>query len=441
MSRTPERVAAELARRGSDNEAMYCALLRGETAGSEAWLAAQLRRADALGDDLPDAFDDLDAWTERRAAAVGRHYADYLAARRNGEPRRMFSGRAHALYFLQQVAPTKCVDGAWLHGALEHWADPRYHGLIRTYLEELGDGDPACNHVVIFRRLLAGQGVHEPLPLADERYLQGALQLALGLNLERFLPEVLGYNLGYEQLPLHLLISTHELEELGFDAQYFRLHVTIDNASTGHARKALDALRQLWPAEGGEAFHRRVVRGYRLNDLSAGSTDIAAGFDLESELLAALERKRIFGQQMHADHCRFEGRTVNEWLSAPGSFPAFLQVLQDKGWILRDRDPAESRFWQLVDGPRAAMFGVFSPYEKQLLHDWIAGNWQPPRRRSRPLPVVEPPLPLLAPDLSISQLVGQLAGDHHATPQGLAATQRYRDLTGLKGGHCHATDR
>lgn len=441
MSRTPERVAAGLATCARSNEAMYLALLRGETEGSDDWLAARLRRADALGDDLPAALDDFDAWIERRAAAVGRDYTDYLVARRNGEPRRMFSGRAHALYFLQQVTPTKCVDGAWLYGALRHWADPRYHGLIRTYLEELGDGDPACNHVLIFRRLLSGLGLHEALPLADERYLQGALQLALGFNTERFLPEVLGYNLGYEQLPLHLLISTHELEELGFDAHYFRLHVTIDNASTGHARKALEALRRLWPAEGGEDFHRRVARGYRLNDLSAGATDIAAGFDLDSELLAALERKRIFGQQMHGDHCRFEGRTVNEWLSAPGSFPAFLQVLQDKGWILRDRDPVQSRFWQLIDGPQAAMFGVFSPYEKQLLHDWIAGDWQAPRRRSRPLAVVEPALPVIAPDVPLTQLIGQLAGDHHATLQGLAATQRYRELTGLKGGHRHATDR
>ena len=441
MSRTSERVAAELASRDGRNEAMYCALLRGETHGSDAWLAAQLRRTDALGDDLPASLDEFAAWTELRAANVGRQYADYLAARRSGGPRRMFAGRAHALYFLQQVSPTKCVDGAWLYGALQQWADPRYHGLIRTYLEELGDGDPACNHVVIFRRLLTEQGCFEAVPLADERYLQGALQLALGFNTERFLPEVLGYNLGYEQLPLHLLISTHELEELGLDAHYFRLHVTIDNASTGHARKALEALRLLWPAEDSEAFYRRVARGYRLNDLGAGATDIAAGFDLESELLAALERKRIFGRQMHSDHCRFEGRTVNEWLSAPGSFPAFLQVLQDKGWILRERDPVQSRFWQLIDGPQAAMFGVFSPYEKQLLHDWIAGGWQPPRRRARPLALVEPTLPTLALGLPVEQLIEQLAADRHATPQGLAATQRYRELTGLKGGHCHATDR
>lgn len=443
MGRMPELddVKASPAVHGGGVENLYFELLRGGVTGSEEWLAAQLRRADALGDDLPVSAGQLGAWIEQRNAQVAQRYADYLEQRRAGAPRRMFSNRAHALYFLQQVTPTKAVDGAWLHGVLAHWDDPRYHGLIRIYLEELGDGDPACNHVVIWRRLLTEQGCHEPVPLADERYLQGALQLALGCNSEAFFPEVLGYNLGYEQLPLHLLISSHELNELGIDPHYFRLHVTIDNASTGHANKALEAVRQFWPEQGGDEFYRRLARGYRLNDLGAGSMDVAAGFDLESELLAALERKRVFAQHLHSDRCRFDGRTVNEWLSAPGSFPAFLDALQRQRWILRDRDPAESRFWQLVEGPQAAMFGVFSPYEKQLLHDWIAGDWQAPKTRSVPVLFPEVELPRPERELSIAELIEQMAGDRHATPLGLAATRRYIQLTGLKGGHCHAIDR
>lgn len=436
MGRAPARVA--VASRDVAIEARYLAMMQGDRAGSEEWLANQLRRTDALGDDLPVNPDELAGWTAQRAAAVAQQYADYLQARREGAPRRMFGGRAHALHFLQQVTPTKCVDGAWLFGVLRHWDDPRYHNLIRIYLEELGDGDPACNHVVIFRRLLTEQGCHERVPLADECYLQGALQLALGYNTDRFLPEVLGYNLGYEQLPLHLLISTYELEELGIDAHYFRLHVTIDNAATGHANKAVEALRQFG---GDEAFYRRVARGYRLNDLGAGGADIAAGFDLETELLAALERKRVFGQHLHSDRCRFDGRTVNEWLAAPGGFPGFLDVLQRQRWILRDRDPAESRFWQLVDGPHAAMFGVFSPYEKQLLHDWIAGDWQPATSRPQPTHLAPQTLPALPDDLPLDQVIEALVADRHATPYGLAATRRYLQLTGLKGGPGHATDR
>ena len=57
----------------------------------------------------------------------------------------------------------------------------------------------------------------------------------------------------------------------------------------------------------------------------------------------------------------------------------FSTALENKGWIKRHQDPQASRFWQLIEGDGAAMFGVFSPYEKQLLHDWIAGDWTPER--------------------------------------------------------------
>ncbi|MNJ31020.1 hypothetical protein D3C77_256400 [compost metagenome] len=364
----------------------------------------------------------------------------YLQDRRQGEPRRYFLNRSQALYFLQQVAPTKKVDGAWLYGMLKHWQDPRYHGLIRTYLEELGDGVAACNHVLIYQRLLSQLNCLEPVPLADERYLQGALQLALGFNSDDFLPEVLGYNLGYEQLPLHLLISAYELAELGIDGHYFRLHVTIDNPASGHAQKAVQAVQSLWPGNAGEDFYQRLSRGYRLNDLGDSTPSVIASFDLERELLVALERKRSFGQYLHSDYCRVQGRTVNQWLAQPGSMLAFLQALEHQGWIKRNQDPAGSRFWQLVEGPRAAMFGVFSPYEKQLLHDWIAADWQAPaaaKARHCPTPEAVAQQPAVPVPSAIDTLIGKMAGAAHALPEGLAATRAYIRLTGLGQGSAH----
>ena len=45
-----------------------------------------------------------------------------------------------------------------------------------------------------------------------------------------------------------------------------------------------------------------------------------------------------------------------------------------------------------IEGDRAAMFGVFTPYEQQLLYDWIAGDWQAPAPADRdPLaPLADP---------------------------------------------------
>lgn len=412
------------------------------------FLAEQLQRAALLPEELPQDPSAWQEWVAGHCTEVARQYADYLQQRQAGGPRQFFSNKAHALYFLQAVAPTKLVDGAWLYGLLAQWRDPRFDGLLCTYLEELGDGNPAQNHVVIYRKLLAEHGLQDASAIADERYLQGALQLALGACGEACLPEVIGYNLGYEQLPLHLLISAYELSELGIDPYYFTLHVTIDNASTGHAQKAVQAVLDLLPLEADRSeFLRRVALGYRLNDLGQGSRAIIEGFDLEQEVLAMLERKRPFGQHMHSDYCRFDGKTVNQWLATPEQLPGFLQVMQDKGWIKRNQDPQASRFWQLIDGDGAAMFGVFSPYEKQLLHDWIAGDWtslerNTTPRRSRQVATPDAAVPEHDPDVQrltcalqgqdghaqMATLIPWLSPARHAHPAGLLATRRFIEL-------------
>jgi hypothetical protein len=339
-------------------------------------LDAYLEQARQLPHDLPDALDDaaaLQAWMLQRVAAVGDEYQCYLNERKDGAPRRYFSNRSHALYFLQSVAPTKLADGAWLYALLPHWKDVGLHGLIRTYLEELGDGIAEKNHVVLYRRLLATHGCEQWQHLDDAHFVQGAIQLCLASEGEHFLPELIGYNLGYEQLPLHLLITSCELNELGIDPYYFTLHVTIDNAAAGHARKAVQSLQQMRPPAGdAQDFHRRVADGYRLNELGAGTLSVIASFRLQDEVVRMLQEKAAVGSNMHSDYCRVAGRSVNDWLARPERIPAFLGALENAGWIRRGEPAEQSRFWRLIQGERAEMFGVFSDYEQQLLRDWIA---------------------------------------------------------------------
>ncbi|RYY83609.1 MAG: iron-containing redox enzyme family protein, partial [Comamonadaceae bacterium] len=116
---------------------------QGRAAQAEAFLAQQLPRVEGLPTDLPETPDGLADWMAASAADVTARYGDYLARRKAGGPREFFSNRAHTLFFLQAVAPTKLVDGAWLFGTLGHGKDPRLAGLVQTYLEELGDGDPS----------------------------------------------------------------------------------------------------------------------------------------------------------------------------------------------------------------------------------------------------------------------------------------------------------
>jgi hypothetical protein len=76
-------------------------------------------------------------------------------------------------------------------------------------------------------------------------------------------------------LPLHLLITAYELKELHIDPYYFTLHVTVDNADSGHAKQAVDAVFNAMPRLGdAENFWRRVRNGYRLNLLGASTNSI-----------------------------------------------------------------------------------------------------------------------------------------------------------------------
>jgi len=354
------------------------------------YLRERLEEAGRLACDLPPALDGLAAWMERRHDEVGGQYLAYLQARKAGAPRRYFSCRAHALYFLQGVAPTKMVDGAWLYGLLPRWRDERFRGLIRTYLEELGEGRAHANHVAMYRKLLAVSGCEHGSPAGDGHYVQGAIQLCLAYGCRDFLPEVVGFNLGYEQLPLHLLITTYELAELGLDSYYFQVHLTVDNAGTGHARKAVEAVRAACPAMGGsQDYYQRVRRGYLLNELGLGTVSVIQSFDLQAEIERILRDKSRHGRHMHSDYCKVAGRTVNDWLSEPGGMADFLQALQRQGWIKRHADPSESRFWRLLQGERAEMFGVFSRYELQVIHDWIAGEraGEPAARAAQAVPL------------------------------------------------------
>jgi len=339
---------------------------------SRAFLAAALGDAARLDSDIPDDPRLLASWLARAHEQTASAYRRYLDGRHAGEPRRLFRNRSHALHFIKSVAPTKLVDGAWLYGLLPRWTDARLAPLIRIYLEELGDGVAEQHHVLLYRKLLSVHGVHRWQDLSDEHHVQGAIQLSLAHHAAGLLPEVIGFNLGYEQLPLHLPITAYELNELGIDPYYFSLHVTIDNASTGHARKSLQCALDCMPRAGNAAhFYRRLVAGFKLNDLGMGTMGAIASFDLDRELTAVLTDKGRIGAQLHSDYCRIAGRSVTEWLTTPGGMPEFLKALVSAGWIRRGAELQESRFWRLLNDESGAMFGVFDDYEKQLIGDWI----------------------------------------------------------------------
>jgi hypothetical protein len=417
------------------------------------FLQHQLALVDAIAVDLPDVPQQLNDWAQDNVKNIGNQYHSYIAERQAGAPRSLFSTRSHALYFLRAVAPTKLVDGAWLYGLLPHSKDSCLAPFISIYLDELGHGKEDQNHVSLYHRLLMHEDINTRLPLSDQHYVQGAIQLSLARYADEYLPEIIGFNLGYEQLPLHLLITAYELAELGIDPYYFTLHVTIDNFDSGHAYKALEGALALIPKidDGGD-FYRRLVRGYKLNFLGIDTPSVIAEFNAGRELNLMLQHKSELGKFMHSDMARIEGRTINQWLAEPARIGDFVEALIRAGWIKRHQNPNQSRFWRMISASNGVMAGVFNRAEQRLIYDWICGDWR--ETHSTELPNVGRLSPRRVPrseakksvDLNsditrLQQQVSQCANDQaamdllvpylspalHHSPVGLAATRIFSE--------------
>ena len=310
-------------------------------------------------------------------------FQQYLERRQQGGAREYFRSRSAAYDFLIKVAPVKRVDGSWLFSTTQYAEHPHLHDLILIYLEELGLGSAQANHVCMYNQLLEQLKLSKFVDLLEDAYFyQPAIQLALAYAGQDMLPEIIGFNLGYEQLPLHLLISNYELRELGIDPQYFNVHITIDNAESGHASSALDALYRLAPFYPSDEFIERVRKGYALNDCGISSTEVINNIDLKALTLKVMQNKALVGQSIHSDRCQFKGKSINQWLSHPDDVAEFLDLLIEKNWIKLNQDPTESRFWNMIQSADGKMFGVFSSAERQIIYDWISNPTQDPQYAS-----------------------------------------------------------
>ncbi len=337
-------------------------------------LQRELHQIDSPSIPLPDEPVQIKDWLFQQNMQNCERYQQYLSRRQAGGQREYFQHVAAAYDFLVKVAPVKYVDGSWLYSTLKHWPDPNFQHLIMIYLEELGLGSAKANHVSMYQQLLSSLNLQDLVEgLEDEYYYQPVVQLALAYAPQQYLPEVIGFNLGYEQLPLHLLISNYELAELGLDHQYFNVHITIDNLDNGHAHRSVAALEYGYSQAANKTeFIDKLKRGYALNDVGLGSTEIIKNSDLTPLIEKIFKKKAVVGKLIHNNRCRFAQASVNEWLSNDQKVVEFLQVLQDKQWIKRGQHPSESRFWQLIHNEEGKMFGVFSVAEQQIIYDWIA---------------------------------------------------------------------
>ena len=336
-------------------------------------------------------------------------WEDYVARRRAGAPIEMFKDRDECLWWLKQVAPVKYVDGAWL-GHINKVTTP--FGLRKAtkdawqvMSEELGDGQPVMNHVYVYRELMREIGAGLPdgdsLDFIDPRHelneenpWKAAVgQLLISLFPHEFLPEILGFNMHFEGLTMETMKAAKEVEELGLNAYYFILHISIDNADSGHTaiamqavEKYLDIVRQ---TEGSAAVQRewkRVQAGFILSKHLSMSPECpsqrkspAESFPRDIREAEVMNIFRAKAPVAHKIHCtsrvRLGGRKLVDWLDPRAlTSKAWQQDFMDtlanfKPWI-RKGDSVNSKLMQELAW-EGKMFGSFTQNEVEAVRRWI----------------------------------------------------------------------
>ncbi|MCJ1411929.1 hypothetical protein MMC19_006021 [Ptychographa xylographoides] len=335
-----------------------------------------------------------------------RQWAQYLERRKKGSPRELFSDTAEAKIWLKQTAPVKYVDGAWL-GHINKITTPFNLRRVtkdawQVLSEEYGDGDLDKNHVHVYRDLM--RDIEAGLPegytedfikakhnLNSTRVWRAAVgQLLISLFPHEFLPEILGFNMHFELLTVDTLKATKELEEVKLNNYYFVLHISIDNADSGHTAMAMqtvvDYIENIKKAQGNAAAQlawKRIQAGYNLSahlpstpEPSDPNSDNFPRNPCEAEMIRIFRAKSSVAQQIHcSSRLKIGRRTLVEWLAADsfGSKQRQMEFLHDlsnmKPWI-RKGNSENSRFIQYLSW-KGKMFGSFTQKEVDVVKKWI----------------------------------------------------------------------
>ncbi|PSR84452.1 hypothetical protein BD289DRAFT_434192 [Coniella lustricola] len=377
-----------------------------QTQLEEGLLLARYKRGEHSILDIPsfDA-DALLQFMKNKQNEVGRAFEAYIQRREAGSGPELFQTFEEARQFLKNSTPLNYIDGAWL-ARIHQVTTPFALRDVTKYAwqifsEELGDGDLEKNHIVLWHDLLRSVGIDLPAGdtlefidpsqgMNDDSVWRYALaQILISLFPNDFLPEILGMNMHYEAPAVMGCKANKEMPEFGISPYYYALHISIDNADSGHTAMAVGNIVNFMQVvrETGimdyESAWKRIQAGYCLGE-SLDLTETVA--DLEDRLVDFLYRKSKVASKIHCtSRARIGKQSLSTWFAAYGppggdagdEFPQddcwkddFLEALADsKPWVHRG-DSSKSLLMRELSW-KGRMFGAFTQDEALLTQVWI----------------------------------------------------------------------
>jgi hypothetical protein len=291
-----------------------------------------------------------------------------------------------------QLAPFNQLDGAWLRYATNTGPISDVNSLLfEIWTDETGNGDPSLNHANLYTSLLQSVGIYLPdirsrdyaynPAIFDSAYSNPLFELVVSQFSDAYFPEILGMTLNLEWEVLSLWPGVKRLEANHINAQFYRMHIGIDNAVYGHGAKAKEAVQQYLDYIGKESGPDEVARQWKriwtayVAFATTGdvSDDLAVQRDypptVESRMVAMIEQKTYFAQRNHSNLPAFGvlPNRMNDWFLDP---EAFLDELANSRYITPG-DPDGSYLLNNRTTYEGPMYKVFSPAELALWAEWV----------------------------------------------------------------------
>ena len=359
-----------------------------QTADAFAWLD-NIRPFDysdkALDDRMKDIYDDCAdfAFTENANGIRVRYEPG------NPSHNPYFRTRENVIERIRQLTPFNFLDGAWLRNIHRVGPVDEVNSILFTILkEELGDGVPSQNHANIYRDLCHSFGFYPPpmnsMPfVCDTAFLDcafdsPAFQLGISEFSNRYYPEIIGMSLWLEWTVMDLHRISSIVERVRLSSHFYRMHIAIDNAASGHGAQIVRAVKLYLAqvrAEGGdqavEEHWRRIWDGYVAFAytftivIKQVTRIIQQPLTRKDRLERLIREKGVYGQLNHGDH-QIGGASINSWFADP---EGFLDALVEHGYIIPGR-PDQSRFFKLLEFQGGRMYRVFTEDEIKLWRDW-----------------------------------------------------------------------
>ena len=161
------------------------------------------------------------------------------------------------IWGLEQIAPMILIDGCWLQNslALQNINPEISDILFNIYCDEIGNGRLEKNHPYIFQQLLDSLSIRVP-PVHSQAFVKHSgfidsafdlpvYMLALSSSSVKFFPELLGLNMAIELSGLGkgYMRLVDDWNYWGIDPSIANIHISIDNAASGHTFLAKKAIK------------------------------------------------------------------------------------------------------------------------------------------------------------------------------------------------------